>query len=188
MAQDARPQGAFAHPVRNIAALGIEPGMVVLDFGAGSGAYVLAMAEAMDGSGRVYALDVQRDLLRRIRAEAQHRGFDNVAIIWADAEQPEASKLADASVDLVLISNLLFQIEAKMNVLLEAHRILRPRGKLAVIDWLDSFGGMGPHRRDVVPKESARSLAEQAHFALEKEFEAGAHHYGLIFRPVQQNV
>ncbi|MEK7156799.1 MAG: methyltransferase domain-containing protein [Patescibacteria group bacterium] len=172
----------FAHPKRNVAALGIEPGMSVADFGSGSGIYVLHIAEALENSGRVYAIDVQRDLLRRVKNEANRRGFKNVDIIWTDLEHPGSSKLADKTLDLVLISNLLFQIENKAAVLTEAGRVLKPAGRLAIIDWAESFGGLGPLKNDVVPEEKARELAKQSGFELQREFPAGAHHYGLIFR------
>ena len=171
----------FAHPERNVGALGIEPGMSVADFGSGSGAYVLAMAEAMANSGHVYAIDVQRDLLQKIQNEAHRRGFKNVGIIWADLEHTNASKIGDSKLDVVLISNLLFQIDNKVAVVAEARRILRPRGKLVIIDWSDSFDGLGPPKRDVVPEDAARALAQEAGFEHARTFAAGAHHYGLIF-------
>lgn len=172
----------FAHPPRNVAALGIQSGMSVADFGSGSGAYVLGMAERLLGSGHVYAIDVQRDLLRRVKNEAHKRGYNNVEVIWCDLERPRASKIADQKLDLVLISNLLFQIENKSAVLAEAWRILKPAGHLAIIDWADSFGGMGPTKQDVVTKEKALTLVKDAGFELQREFDAGAHHYGLIFK------
>lgn len=177
----------FAHPRRNVAALQVEPGMSVADFGSGSGIYVLHIAEALEHSGHVYAIDVQRDLLRRVHSEAHRRGFKNVEVIWTDLEHPLASKLADHTLDLVLVSNLLFQVENKVAVLTEARRILRPHGRLALIDWSESFSGMGPQKADVVSREKALALAEECGFELHKEFSAGAHHYGLIFRPASHH-
>jgi ubiquinone/menaquinone biosynthesis C-methylase UbiE len=179
---------AFAHPLRNVGALGIETGMKVADFGAGSGAYSLAIAERLSGAGHVYAIDVQRDLLRRIHTEAHKRGLKNISIIWADIEQEGASKLADRSIEYVLVSNILFQLADKTAPLLEAWRILRPGGKLAIIDWSDSFNGMGPVKQEVVKKETVLELAQRAGFELVREFEAGAHHYGLVFRPVPRTI
>ena len=187
---DDAPAGSqgFVHPRRNVAAFGIQSGQSVADFGAGSGAYTLAIAERLEGSGRVYAIDVQRDLLRRIVNEAVRHGYKNVEVIWADLEVPRASKFADTSIDLVLISNLLFQVPEKALVLQEARRIVKGAGHVAIIDWGDSFGGMGPIKEDVVKKETARDLAEKVGLSLVREFPAGAHHYGLLFQPIALNV
>ena len=178
----------FAHPRRNIAALGVQNGMFVADFGAGSGAYTLALAEHLQGSGRIYAIDVQRDLLRRIANEAVHRGYKNVEVIWGDLEVPRASKLADGSIDLVLISNLLFKVPDKMPVLREARRIVKGTGHVAMIDWSESFGGMGPITEDVVRKGTALELSEKAGLSLVREFTTGAHHYGLLLKPVASKI
>src|SRR3989344_375429 len=180
------PVHGFAHPRRNTAALGVESGMEVADFGSGSGVYVLHIAEALENFGHVYAIDVQRDLLQRTKNEAHRRGFKNVEISWTDLEKPGSSKIADKKLDLVLISNLLFQLEDKMTPLREAWRILKPRGRLAIVYWSESFGGMGPIKQDVVTKEKALELAQEAGFELKREFSAGAHHYGLIFTLVPQ--
>ena len=179
-----RVEAGFAHPARNVMALGVDTGMTVVDFGAGSGAYVYAIAERLQGTGHVYAIDVQQDLLRRIKNESHKRGYKNVEIIWSDLEKPGGSKIADRHSDLVLISNLLFQVEDKKVLFAEAWRILKPTGRLVVIDWSDSFGGMGPIKKEVVKKEQVLELAKSAGLELVDEFKAGAHHYGLIFRPV----
>jgi len=145
----APPAGGFAHPRRNVAALGIEPGMLVADFGSGSGAYTLAIDKGA--------------------------------------------------------------------LLAEARRILKATGRLAIVDWSESFErdegaregvgkrkfpvsegssrserwktegfqrGWGPTEEDVIAKDAALELARKAGFELVKEFPAGAHHYGLIMRPV----
>ena len=134
----------------------------------------------------MYAIDVQRDLLRKITNEATRLGYQNVDVIWADLEAPRSSKLADASIDLVLISNLLFQVPDKLLVLREAQRILKPGGRVIVIDWSDPAlsgsrgAGIGPSKDDVVAKKIVLETAERAGLTLQREFAAGAHHYGLI--------
>jgi len=172
----------FAHPSRNALHFGIEPGMSVADFGAGSGHYVWPMAQALGPSGHLFAIDVQQDLLKRIHNEAHKRGLNQVKIIWADLEKPKASKIADRTLDLVLISNLLFQLEDKAAVVREAKRILKPSGRLVVIDWVDSFNMMGPHKKDVVAKDVGLALLLDNGFKLVREFPAGAHHWGIIAR------
>lgn len=186
----ARTQG-FAHPERNVAALGIKPGMSVADFGSGSGAYVLAIADALRGLGHIYAIDIQRDLLLRTKNEAMSYGYKNAEVVWGDVERPGGSKLAEESIDLVLISNLLFQLTDKFSALREARRILKPNGRMAIIDWTDSpppptgrqnFARIGPGPKYVVGEEKAEELAREAGFEFVHEFSAGAHHYGLIFK------
>jgi ubiquinone/menaquinone biosynthesis C-methylase UbiE len=170
----------FAHPTRNTTLFGVEPGMQVADFGAGSGHYVFAIAERLAHAGHVYAIDIQKDLLSRLKNDAHKRGYKNVEIIWADLERAGASTIKDAHLDLVLISNLLFQLELKEPPFVEALRILKPGGRLIVIDWSESFGGLGPTKKHVVKKDAAMSLAEHAGFKISEEFEAGAHHYGIV--------
>ncbi len=181
---DVRSHGArtanFAHPLRNVAAMEIEPGMIVADFGSGSGAYVLAIAERLAHAGHVYAIDVQQDLLRRIKNDSHKRGYKNVEIVWSDLDRPYGSKLADAHVDRVLISNLLFQLDDKNVIMSEAYRILKPHGLLVIVDWSESFGGLGPQKKSVVNKDAASVLVHKAGFESLRDFDAGAHHYGLI--------
>lgn len=159
--------------------------MSVADFGAGSGAYVWPIAQALENSGHLYAIDVQRDLLRRIHNEALRRRYSTVSIVWADLEEPKATRLADHSLDLVLMSNILFQVRDKLALFKEAHRILKQEtGRLVAIDWSDSFGGLGPHKKDVVTKAAAGVLLIKGGFVPEAEFSAGAHHWGITARPV----
>ncbi len=179
----------FAHPVRNVGMLSLEPGMRVADFGAGSGAYALALAEAVTNGGAVYAVDVQKDLLRRIANNAKTAGFKTVHVIVGDLEKPKATKLSEKILDFVLISNLLFQAEDKKAVVMEARRILKPTGRLAIIDWTDSLPAgrqasvrIGPQKKAVVTKARAQELAIECGFGLVREFEAGEHHYGLLFK------
>lgn len=178
----------FAHPQKNVNLFGVEPGMTVADFGSGSGHYVLALAEQLQNSGHVYAIDIQKDLLTRIKNEAHKKGYSNVEIIWGDLERPGASKIADAHLDLVIMSNLLFQLDSKEPPIIEAMRILKPGGVLVIIDWSESFGGMGPIKKHVFKKDAAHTLAEGAGFKFAEEFDAGAHHYGLVFVKARNTV
>lgn len=175
----------FAHPERNVALLGITPGMIVADFGAGSGAYVFECAKLVGDTGHVYAIDVQKELLRKIHNEAIRKNLSNVSIVWGDVEAVHGSKLAEVSVDIVIISNMLFQAEDKRAVFREAHRVLKDEGILVVIDWSDSFGGLGPRAADIVTKDAVMDIAARERFNLHEDFHAGAHHYGLMGKKVE---
>ncbi|HWP61017.1 MAG TPA: methyltransferase domain-containing protein [Candidatus Paceibacterota bacterium] len=179
----AHESASFAQPTAIISTLGIEPGMLALDVGAGSGHHTLALARAVGGSGRVYALDVQPDLLRRIKNEAALRGLSHVHTIHADIEQEGGTRLKDGLLDFALFSNILFQLEHAGSALGEARRVLKRSGRLALIDWADSFGGMGPQRRDVISRDKALDIAREAGFEALRSFDAGGYHWGVLMRP-----
>lgn len=180
----ARPSGTggFLHPERILGRLDVRPGMVVADFGAGAGHYSLPLARAVGEPGKVYAIDIQRSSLDLIRSRAELEHRLNIETIWADLERPSGSRLAEACCDLVLISNILFQAEAKSALLAEARRVLKPGGKLAIIEWDEAPFAVGPPAESKVPKALARRLALDQGFEADREFEAGSHHYGLLFQ------
>lgn len=174
---------AFSDPRKNVQHLELSEGARVADFGTGSGHYAAALAKMVHDEGRVYAIDIQRDLLRRIKnlSQAEHTG--NIEVVWGDVEEQNGSKLPPESMDAVVMANVLFQVERRRAVVDEARRVLKSGGKVLLIDWSESFGGMGPRPEDVVKKETARELFEKAGFSLVQELsDVGDHHYGLILK------
>lgn len=170
----------FTNPIQNINELGVYDGMIAADLGAGTGAYTIPLAERVGETGRVYAVEVQKDFLTNIKDAAAARGFKNVEVIWGDIEHVGGTKIKDASVDVVVISNVLFQAEDKKGLLLEAKRILKTGGKLLLVDWKDSFNNLGPAQDAVISAGVARTLCEHEGFVIKKEISAGEHHYGFI--------
>ncbi|MBL4644807.1 MAG: methyltransferase domain-containing protein [Candidatus Pacebacteria bacterium] len=172
---------SFSNPKQNAYRLGFKEGMKVADLGSGSGAYTSVLSDVVGTTGVVYAVDVQRDLLTRIQNNATREGKENIEIIWGDMEGENGVGIKDELLDGVLLSNTLFQVDDKIAVLKEAWRLLRPGGTLAVIEWKDSFGGLGPAQNMVVTQAEATLLCTDNGFALRSDFKAGEHHYGLVF-------
>ena len=172
----------FAIPDKNIKQFGLSEGMKVADLGSGSGHYTLAAARMVGTSGEVHAVEVQRELLQRFKEEIEDEGFRNITVTWGDIEEEGGTKLRDNSMDAVILSNILFQVEDKEGTIREARRILKPGGRVLVIDWTESFGGMGPEEGAVVKEENARRLFESLGFAFGSTIDAGAPHYGFIMK------
>ena len=178
---NAAAQLEFSNPAQNVRRIGLKEGMKVADFGSGSGRYTLEIADVVGETGKVYAVDVQRDLLTKVQNDATQKKFENVEIVWADMEQSGSVAIKDTYLDAVVLSNTLFQFDDKITPVKEAWRVLKPGGLLAVIDWSDSFNGMGPPQHAVVTQPESMLLCTDNGFAFKNEFSAGDHHYGLVF-------
>jgi ubiquinone/menaquinone biosynthesis C-methylase UbiE len=175
----------FSVPEKNIEELRLVPHQIVADFGAGTGAYTIAAAQALKGTGNVYAIDVQKDLLTRLEKSCQEAHLGNVSFVWGNVEEVGGTKLRDQSVDVIIISNLLFQTPNKKGVLEEAKRILRQGGTLLFVEWSGSYNSMGPTADSVFPELEARKLIESLGLSFDRMVNAGNYHYGFIFRKGQ---
>lgn len=172
----------FSNPEKILIQLGISDGSVVADIGCGNGYYALLLARKVGERGRVYCIDVQNELLQKLSKESEGQMLQNIETIWSDIEKEKGSTLKESSVDVVLIANTFFQIEKKALVAEEIKRILRPKGRLLLIEWADSFAGMGPHKDHVIKKEDSLKIFLDSGFVFDSEIDAGTHHYGLVFR------
>jgi ubiquinone/menaquinone biosynthesis C-methylase UbiE len=172
----------FSDPQKNIDQLGLLPGMQVADLGAGTGFYSLAAAQAVHDAGRVYAIDVQKDLLAKLKNTANSQRIHNIEVIWGDIEKLGGTKLRENSIDFAFAANIIFQLQDKKGFVTEVKRILKSGARILVVDWVDSFGGMGPASSAIVTKSSAQDLFLKEGFTFDKDITAGDHHYGLIFK------
>lgn len=171
----------FSDPEKNISYMQIPVGSKVCDIGAGSGFYTIAMAKYLANTGKVFSVDIQKDILSKIQNEAKSLNLNNVEVLWGDIESDEGLMLAEKTMDYCLLCNTLFQIKEKKKALAEIKRILAPNGKLVLIDWSDSFAGIGPKKEFILKEEDATSFFEKEGFVKDKNFKAGSHHYGIIF-------
>lgn len=162
----------------------LHEGDQVADFGAGSGYFLKVLSQAVGADGHVYACEIQKTLVEKVGTQVQQQGLHNVDTVWCDLETPGGSKLADAVLDAGILVNTLYQIEERDIAVLEMGRTLRPGGKLLVIDWADTVPGLGPTSDRLLDAEACANLFEANGFVLDRDFPAGAHHYGLAFRKI----
>lgn len=174
----------FSDPKKNLEQFDIAPGMRVADFGAGIGFYTFICARSVGPTGVVYALDIQKDLLVTLKRESEKSHLFNIEIIWSDFESDQVGKLKEKIVERGIVANVLFQVKNKDRFAREIARVVRPGGKILVIDWTDSFGGIGPEKSEVFLKGECKKLFERNGFELEKNILAGMHHYGFVFKKV----
>lgn len=176
--------GRFVMPAVVITHFLLREGDIVADFGAGSGFFLPALSKAVGENGRVFACEIQKQLVEKVGEQARVQGLGNVSPLWCDLEEVNGIKITSGELDAAILVNTLFQIEDKVAAITEMARTLRSGGKFFIIDWTESFAGMGPQEGDVISSAETTALLESHHFVLDKEFPAGDHHYGLAFRKV----
>lgn len=173
---------SFTDPQTNLDKFGVEPGMEVADLGAGPGHYALAAGRMVGDKGHVCAVEIQKDLVEKVKNEADREGLHHVDVVWSDLEKPGGSMLDDDTVDIVILSNILFQIKDKETLLKETKRILRSGGRALVIDWSDSFDGLGPPKDHLVSVDSITNMAKKNDLIITEKIPVGAHHWGIIMQ------
>jgi len=167
----------FLDPEEGLKQLRLKKGMTAADFGSGSGGWAIPLAKILE-EGKVYAIDILEEPLSALKSRARLEKIFNVEIIQSNIEATRGSKLSDSSCDLVLMTNLLFECDNKKMVLEEGKRVLKPGGKILVVDWQKD----NPLTSEVewVSIEEVKKIAKELGFKIEKEFEAGIYHWGLI--------
>jgi len=166
----------FLNPEEVLKQLKLKKDMIVADFGSGSGGWALPLAKKLE-DGMVYAIDILEEPLSALRSKALLEKIFNIKIILADVE--EGVDLPKESIDIILMTNLLFQVEDKKKVLEEGKRFLKKGGKILVVDWSPE-APLGPKEGRISPEE-VKEMAKNLSLKLEEEFKAGVFHYGLIF-------
>lgn len=125
----------FMPPEEVIAALGVSPGMMVADIGAGTGYFAIPIATAIGAAGTIYAVDVEPAMLRLLDEKlAAPSAPANIQIVPGEASD---TTLASGIFDLALLANVWHEIEDRSAVLREMQRILKSGGRLVVLDWRD---------------------------------------------------
>jgi len=169
----------FSDPIKNLKQLGLRENMLVADLGAGTGFYSLAAAK-MVPNGKVYAVEIIRDYVHTIKSKAEEEHLKNLDCFWGNIEEVGGTKLKDSIIDVAIVSNTFSQIEDKERLIVETKRILKSGGKVLLIDWSDSESSFGPSKNDLIPKNKVLAMFERNGFHLEREIDAGEHHYGII--------
>jgi len=109
---------------------GIKPGFHVLDYGCGPGSYIIATAELVGKSGKIYALDIHPLAIQMVQSIATKKQLTNVETICSDCK----TGLPDKSIDVALLYDTLHGLSEPNEVLAELHRVLKPNGILSFSD------------------------------------------------------
>lgn len=178
------PSGSqYLDPSVVLKRLKLHPKLHVGDFGTGGGAFFALQAGHLVGSkGVIWAIDVYKPALSAAESKAKLAGLTNIKPVWSNLEIFHGAKaVADRSLDVGLLINVLHQSRKHREILRECQRMLKPGAKLLVIDWDVTGFGFGPTKQALVPQQYVEKLAADLGLKLAERFEPSRYHYGLVF-------
>ncbi|MES4785745.1 MAG: SAM-dependent methyltransferase [Nitrospiraceae bacterium] len=173
----------YQKPVQVVEALGRKAGMAVADIGSGSGYFTRRFVEAVTDQGKVYAIDVEPEMLQYVKDSVEHMHIPFTAeFILA---QPDNPKLPIESVDLTFLCNTYHHLENRTAYFSNIKSALKPAGRVAIIDFYhdERSGNIGFPRRHLVPRETVIEEMERAGYTLLREHTFLPRQYFLEFTP-----
>jgi predicted methyltransferase len=137
-------------------ALNIADGSRVADIGAGAGWFTIRLARRVGPRGKVYAQDVQRQMLEAIRRRVAKEGLENVETRLGQGSRPN---LPESSLEAVLVVDVYPEVEDRVTLLRNLLASLKPNGRIGIVNYKPGRGGPGPAPDEGVRVDSA--LVEQ---------------------------
>lgn len=161
-------------PLKYLKEKGLEKGMAFADIGCGPGFFVFPASEIVGKEGKIYALDTQQEMLNELK---KRRPAENVIVLKSDETNlPVEGK----AVDMALMVFVLHEVHHPVDFLKEVKRILKPSGKLIVIDWEKKLEEKGPPFEERVPMEKAGEIFAQAGFKNIEIASLNPSHYEVV--------
>jgi ubiquinone/menaquinone biosynthesis C-methylase UbiE len=170
-------------PTKALAALGIRPGQTVADIGAGSGYYTVRLAEAVGPGGRVFATDIQPEMLALIRkrlSETTPKGKESASVELVLGTQTE-SKLPDDAIDLALMVDVYHELAQPQAFLRSLKRALKRDGRLVLIEFRKETGWVPIREEHKMSVREARMELEAEGFAFDRVIDVLPWQHILVF-------
>jgi ubiquinone/menaquinone biosynthesis C-methylase UbiE len=166
-------------PDKALDAIGVAKGSTAADIGAGAGYFTWRLAERVGASGKVYANDIQPEMLRLLRQNMEQRKLANVEPVLGAVDDP---KLPRDAVDLALLVDVYHEFSEPQAMLRKIRESLRKDGRLALLEYRaeDPNVPIRPEHKMTVAQVKAE--LEPEGFRLERVSDALPRQHILIFR------
>jgi SAM-dependent methyltransferase len=167
-------------PTRALAALKLQPGQIVADIGAGSGYYTMLLSAAVGPRGRVYATDIQPEMLALIKKKIEEKSVSNIELVLGTATE---ARLPDASVDLALMVDVYHELSQPQAFLRSLKRALAPRGQLVLIEFRKESPWVPIREEHKMTIGEARMELEAEGYRFDRAIDVLPWQHLLVFRP-----
>jgi SAM-dependent methyltransferase len=167
---------AWQRPEEVLDALHLQATSLVADIGAGTGYFSARIAKRVP-EGKVFAADVDLDMVRYLGVRAEREHLANITPVQA---RPDAANLPEP-VDLIVVVDTYHHMDDRTRYFAALQSSLRPGGRLLIIDFKADSPNGPPARHRIAPERVTHELAA-AGYALTEKFEFLPRQYGLIFK------
>jgi ubiquinone/menaquinone biosynthesis C-methylase UbiE len=169
----------YLPPEEVMARLAIVPGMTIADIGTGTGYFALPFAGSVGSNGKILAVDFQKEMLEKLGRKLSGPGAPrNIILVEGEAAN---STLGDNCCDLVFMANLWHELDDEAGVLREVKRLIRPKGRLAILDWrADPVPPPGPPAAHRIAAEDVGHVLLRHGWSVESAGHVGAYHYLVV--------
>lgn len=168
---------AWQKPHEVVEALKLAPDATVADIGAGTGYFAVRLAH-MTPKGRVYAVDIEPDMVKYLAERAQKSGLANLTPVLAAPDDPKLP----AKVDLVLMVDTYHHVGQREAYFRKLAAHLKPGGAVAIIDFTKE-SPVGPPPASRLAASEVKAEMQRAGYALAREHGFLPNQYFLVFRP-----
>jgi sugar phosphate isomerase/epimerase/ubiquinone/menaquinone biosynthesis C-methylase UbiE len=160
--------------------LAVKPGQAVCDLGCGNGYHTLPLMKAVGSEGKVFAVDLQPEMLKLLAMRAAQLHFANVALIEALVDDP---KLPAGSCDLVLLVDVYHELSHPVTVMGHVRRALKPNGRVVLVEFRAEDPAVPIKPEHTMTKaQVVREMAELG-FALADQFDELPWQHAMSFAP-----
>lgn len=176
---------ALLDPYQALKRAGLKTDMNYADLGAGTlGHFAFPAAKLVGPEGRAYAVDILKGVIDSIQSKARLAAMPNVIPLWGDIERRNGVRIESGSMDVVSLVGVAELALKESGAVDEARRILKPQGKLLLIDWNPGTGSIVVKDEDRIDPQLVEQEVVKHGFRLVESFEAGPQHWGLLFELV----
>ncbi len=172
---------AYQKPHEVLLALDLKDGETIADIGSGSGYFTLRFAAHVGDKGKVYAVDIDPEMVRHLNRRLRDGGVRNVQTVLADPNDP---LLPDRSVDRFVVVDTWHHIDKRADYLALLKKMLKPGGQVVMIDFQKRDLPLGPPMEMKISRDDLVKELATAGFQLAKEHTFLAYQYFLVFEPV----
>jgi SAM-dependent methyltransferase len=165
-------------PDKALDAIGLVKGSTVADVGAGSGYFTVRMAARVGDDGRVYAVDIQPEMLQLLGARLKQERIGNVTPVLGAVDDP---KLPPSAIDLILMVDVYHEFSEPQTMLRRMREALKPGGRLVLLEYRKEDPSIPIRLEHKMTVAEAKMEVEAEGFTLSKVDGALPRQHILIF-------